>query len=148
MHARMKNPAAMFPDALQAIQSLKAIIDRSGLATATRNLVQLRASQINRSSSCIDAASKQAQEDGETDVRLLALAAWRASPYYTAAERAALALTEVVTRLDSTYPVRDEIWQEITTHFDEPSLAAIFLTIAITNASNRFNVSVRQMPGT
>jgi AhpD family alkylhydroperoxidase len=147
VQARMENPVNVFPDALRALTDLKAIVDRSRLAPATRNLVRLRASQVNGSSACIYAASRQAQEEGETDVRLLGLAAWRESPYYTEAERVALELTEVVTQLAGAQPVSDEVWEEARRHFDEHSLAALLLTIAITNGDNRYNISTRQVAG-
>lgn len=148
MQARMKNPVLIFPEASQAIAELTAVVDRSGLAPATRNLARLRASQINGSGSCIYAASKQAREDGETEVRLVGLTGWRKSPYYTEAERAALALTEDVTRLAGADPVPDDVWQDASKHFDEQAISALLLTIAIANANNRFNISTRQVAGT
>jgi alkylhydroperoxidase family enzyme len=85
---------------------------------------------------------------GETDERLFAVAAWREAPYWTSAERAALALTEAVTRLaDRADPVPDEIWEEATRHYDEKGLAAIILMIAMTNLFNRVNVTIRQGAG-
>ena len=76
------------------------------------------------------------------------MAAWREAPYYTEAERAALALTEAVTRLsDRPDPVPDAVWDEAARHYDEPSLAALILSIATTNVFNRFNVATRQVAG-
>ena len=73
------------------------------------------------------------------------MAAWRDAPYFTDAERAALALAEAVTRLsDRADPVPDEIWDEAAKHFDEKQLAAIVLWIATTNFFNRINVTTRQ----
>ena len=87
-------------------------------------------------------------KDGETDERLFAVAAWREAPYFTDAERAALALTEAVTRLsDRADPVPDEIWDEATRHYDEQAMAALILTIATANFYNRLNVSTRQEAG-
>lgn len=145
--ARMENPVVILPHVLQRIQNLKAMIDGGGLPPTTRNLVQLRASQINRSSPCVYAASKQARDEGETDLRLLSVAAWRHTPYFTEAERAALTLTELVTRMDGVDPVPDDVWDEVTKHYDERSLAALLLTISITNINNRLNVSTRQVAG-
>jgi alkylhydroperoxidase family enzyme len=85
---------------------------------------------------------------GETDERLFVLAAWRDAPYFTDAERAALALTEAVTRLsDRADPVPDEIWEEAARHYDEPALAALIITIATINVWNRLNVTTRQVAG-
>ena len=147
MQARMKNPVLMFPEASQAIADLNAVVDRSSLAPATRNLARLRASQINGSTACIYEASQQAREGGETEVRLIGLTGWRQSPYYTSAERAALALTEGVTRLEGAEPVPDQVWHDASKHFDEGAMSALLLTITITNANNRFSISTRQVAG-
>ena len=85
---------------------------------------------------------------GETDERLFTVAAWREAPYFTDAERAALALTEAVTRLaDKADPVPDEIWDEAARHFDEKELAGLILSIAAINAWNRINATTRQIAG-
>jgi alkylhydroperoxidase family enzyme len=81
----------------------------------------------------------------ETDERLFAVAAWRDSPYFTDAERAAFALTEAVIRLsDRTDPVPDETWNEAAKHYDEPTLAMLLIAIANINVWNRLNVATRQ----
>jgi AhpD family alkylhydroperoxidase len=98
----MKNPAVVIPEALQALQALQAATAKTGVPSRTLDLVHLRASQINGCSTCVDAHSRTLKRAGETDERLFALAAWRDAPYFTDAERAALALTEVVTRLRRT----------------------------------------------
>jgi len=148
LQARMQNPEWIFPDASRAIADVRDAVDRTRLSRKMRNLAQLRASQINGASSCIQAATKQAREAGETDIRMIGLNAWRLSPYFSEAERAALALTEAVTRLEGAAPVPDDVWREASQHFDEQSLAGLLLTIAITNATNRFSVSTRQVAGT
>ena len=148
MHARMTNPAMILPDAMRAIQALQAATERGGVPAATLSLVHLRASQINGCSVCVDSGARHAKKAGETDERLVAVAAWREAPYFTDAERAALALTEAVTRLsDRADPVPDEVWDEAARHYDEPALAALILTIAMTNVFNRLNVTTRQVAG-
>ena len=118
------------------------------MPAATLGLVHLRASQINGCSFCVNSGSKHAKEAGETDERLWAVAAWRESPYFDDAERAALALTESVTRLsDRADPVPDAIWDEAARHYDERQLAALVLWIATTNVFNRVNVATRQPAG-
>ena len=88
------------------------------------------------------------RQAGESDERLFAVAAWREAPYFTDAERAALALTEAATRLsDRPDPVPDEIWDEAARHYEEPALAALILSIATTNVFNRLNVATRQVAG-
>jgi alkylhydroperoxidase family enzyme len=88
------------------------------------------------------------RKDGETEERLFTLAAWRDTPYFSDAERAALALTEAVTRLsDRTDPVPDEIWDAAVGHYDEKQLAALVLWITTVNVFNRLKVTTRQVPG-
>jgi len=148
MQARMTNPAMIVPDAMQALQALGASVARGGVPPRTLELVHLRASQINGCSICVDMHPRIARKAGETDERLFALAAWRDTPYFTDAERAALALTEAVTRLsDRADPVPDEIWKEAARHYDEPALAALIISIATINVWNRLNVATRQLVG-
>lgn len=148
MQARMSNPAMILPDAMQPIQALLKATREGGVPQTTLELVHLRASQINGCSFCVVSGARSAKKAGETDERIFAVAAWRETPYFTDAERAALALTEAVTRLaDRTDPVPDEIWEEATRHYDERGLAALILMIGVTNLFNRFNVTTRQIAG-
>ncbi len=148
MPARMKNPAVIIPEPMQAIQALNAATGQGGVPPLTLGLVHLRASQINGCSSCCASGSRHAKASGETDERLFSVAAWREAPYFTGAERAALALAEAVTRLsDRADPVPDEIWDEAARHYDERGLAALVLMIATSNVFNRLNVATRQVAG-
>jgi AhpD family alkylhydroperoxidase len=148
MQARMNNLATLLPDAMEGIQSLLKATKKGGVPGKTLELVHLRASQINGCSFCVDAGARSAKKAGETDERLFAVAAWREAPYFTDAERAALALTEAVTRLaDRPDPVPDELWEEVSKHYDEKGLAAIILMIGLTNLFNRANVTTRQVAG-
>ncbi len=148
MQARMSNPAVILPYAMQAIQALLKATRKGGAPSATLELVHLRASQINGCSACVDAGACSAKKAGETDERLFAAAAWRETPYFTDAERAALALTEAVTRLsDRADLIPDAIWDEATRHYDEQGLAALILSIATTNLFNRLNATTRQVAG-
>ena len=148
MAERMKNPAMLIPEAMEAIQAFQKATYRGGVAPRTLDLVHLRASQINGCSSCVDSGSRHAKASGETDERLFCVAAWREAPCFTDAERAALALAEAMTRLsDRDDPVPDEIWDEAARHYDERGLAALILMIATTNVYNRLNVTTRQVAG-
>ena len=148
MQARMSNPAMMVPEAMKALLALGKSAEHSGVPTKTIGLVHLRASQINGCSVCLDMHSREMKHGGETDERLFTVAGWRDAPYFTDAERAALALTEAVTRLsDRTDPVSDEIWEEATRHYDERALAALIMSIATVNLWNRLNVTTRQPAG-
>lgn len=148
MQARMKNPATILPGAMPAIQALYGALGKGDLPPAVLHLIHLRASQINGCGFCVDGGVRHAKKAGESDERLFAVSAWRDTPYFTDAERAALALAEAVTRLsDRSDPVPDEIWDEAARHYDEKGLAALLLAIATTNVFNRLNVATRQPAG-
>jgi AhpD family alkylhydroperoxidase len=147
MQARMKNPAMLLPDAVKPLQALAAAVYSGGVPGQTLHLVHLRASQINGCSACVDGGIRGARKQGETDERLFMVSAWREAPYFTEAERAALALAEAMTRLsDSNDPVPDAVWDEAARHYDEKGLAALVLWVATANLYNRINVTVRQAP--
>lgn len=148
MEARMKNPAMVLPGVWQPIQALNEAIGQGGVPPATLELVHLRVSQVNGCSACVDAGARTAKKGGETDERLFAVAAWREAPYFTDAERAALALAEAATRLaDRPDPVPDEIWDDAADHYDERGLAALILMIGVTNLFNRLNATTKQVAG-
>src|SRR2546427_11387588 len=148
MQARMKNPVMILPDAMNALHALNRVTEKGGVPPSTIGLVQLRASQINGCSVCVDMHCRTLKKQGEPDERLFAVAAWRDAPYFTDAERAALALTEAATRLsDRADPVPDGIWEEAARHYDEPALAALTIAIANINVWNRLNVATRQLAG-
>jgi AhpD family alkylhydroperoxidase len=146
--ARMKNPVMILPEAFKALQALRASAEKSGVPSRTLALIELRTSQINGCSVCVDMHSRDLRKAGETDDRLFAVAAWRDAPYFAGAERSALALAEAVTRLsDRPDPVPDDIWNESTRHYDEAALAALIVAIANINVWNRLNVTTRQVAG-
>src|SRR5262245_1540736 len=141
VQARMKNPAMIVPDILQSLLALGKAAKKGGVPSRTLDLVYLRASQINGCCVCVDMHARDLKQAGETDERLFTVAAWRESPYFTDAERAALALTEAATRLsDRADPVPDEIWDEAARHYDERGLGALVLMIGITNQIGRAHV--------
>lgn len=147
LQARMKHPVMVYPEAMKIMQSLSEVT-RQGLPEKLLELVHLRASQINGCSVCVDMHPKIARRAGETDERLFAVAAWHDAPYFTDGERAALALTESLTRLaDRSDAVPDEVWEEAVKHFDEAELAALLLAISAINVWNRLNAAVRQPVG-
>jgi AhpD family alkylhydroperoxidase len=149
IETRMSNAAAAIPDALQGIQKLLVGVQKGGLDQSTIELTHMRASQINGCSSCIEGVVNHAHKQGDDlDERLLMVAAWRHSSRFTEAERAALELTEEMTRLaDRSNPVPDDVWARATEHFDERALSALVLHIALTNLFNRLNVATRQPAG-
>lgn len=147
MYPRIQNPALLLPDALQALLALNQATERY-VPYVTRKLVQLRASQINGCAVCIDMHSRELKKSSERDERLHTVAAWREAPYFSEAERAALALTEAVTRLsDREDPVPDAVWNEAARHYDERALSALIVQIGLINTFNRINVATRQIAG-
>ncbi|MFC9240162.1 carboxymuconolactone decarboxylase family protein [Streptomyces decoyicus] len=148
MDARMKNPAVVLPEAMQPLLDVVRATRQGGVPETTLELVHLRASQINGCSFCVDGGVKSARKAGMSDDQLFAVAAWREAPYFSDAERAALALTEAATRLaDSSDPVPDHVWDDAADHFDERQLSAIILTIGVTNLFNRLNATTKQPAG-
>lgn len=148
MQPRMNHPAMIVPGAMEALQAVGKLAEQCGLDHKLREIVHLRVSQINGCSVCVDMHWRGLKRSGETDERAFAVAAWRDAPYFTDAERAALALTEAVTRLsDREDPVPDAVWNEATRHFDEKALAALLLCITVINMWNRLNVATRQVAG-
>jgi len=144
----MRNPAKVLPDTEKAIQFLMKATRGGGVAEATLELVHLRVSQINGCGFCVDNGARSARKNGESDDRLAALAAWRDTPYFTDAERAALDLAEHATRLsDRADPVPDSVWDEATRHYTESALAALVVSIATTNFFNHVLVTTRQTAG-
>ena len=149
MESRMKHPVFVVPEAMQALQALGKAVHKTGLSPQLLELVNLRASQINGCSVCVEMHSRSLKAAGESDERIWSVGAWRETPYYDEAERAVLAVTEAATRLcDRADPVPDEIWDEVAKHFDETQLAGLTLAIAQINVWNRLNASTRQMAGT
>jgi AhpD family alkylhydroperoxidase len=148
MQARIENPAMLVPGALEALQHLAASATHAGIPETTLYMVQLRASQINGCSGCVDIHSRELVHAGESSERIHTVAAWRDTPYFSDAERAALALSEAATRIaDRPDPVTDEVWEEAARHYSEPQLAALVVAIAAINAFNRGNVATRQITG-
>jgi len=148
MQARMKSPVMIFPAAMKALYALKSTTENAGVPSKTLTMVELRASQINGCSLCVDMHAQELKAAGESDERIFAVAAWRDAPFFNDAERAALSLTEAATRLsDRADPVPDEIWNEAARHYDERGLAALLIAIASINVWNRLNVPTRQVAG-
>ena len=147
MQARIKN-IPMLPDVLKAMHALRATTDKSGVPERTKLLVEVRASQINGCSVCVDMHTRELKKMGESDERIFTVAAWRDTPYFSEPERAALALTEAVTRIaDQPDPVPDHIWKEAARHYDEVALASLLIVIASINVWNRLNVATKKESG-
>ncbi|MEV6396669.1 carboxymuconolactone decarboxylase family protein [Streptomyces sp. NPDC051907] len=150
MKARMTNPAFVLPDGIKGIGAIFKAIDQGGISLELREIVGLRASQINGCSACVHSHVQNLRKAGESEERIGAVAAWREAPYFTDAERAALQLTESVTRLAdrSDEAVPDALWDEVADHFDEKELSALILVIGVTNLFNRLNATIKEPAGT
>jgi len=145
--ARMANPAFAVPDSYDALMALSKSIDRVRLPI-DRELVHLRASQINGCAVCVDMHARSLRASGESEERVWSIAAWRDTPYYSDAERAALALTEELCRMaDRSDQVPDDLWLAVAEHFDETQLGALVLDIGLINLWNRVNIASRQIVG-
>lgn len=141
----MKNDDAIryqqsLPDVYQALLKVNPAITAAGLDRRLQHLVHLRASQINGCAFCVKMHSHEAREDGETNARLDHLVVWRHVDDYTAPEKAALAFTEAMTRLDDE-SVLPEIRTALREHFSERQVAALGADIAMINLWNRIAIS-------
>jgi AhpD family alkylhydroperoxidase len=148
LKARMSHPVMIIPEAMQAMLALGESTKKHGVSETTLELINLRASQINGCSVCVDMHSRNLKKAGETDDRIFGVAAWRDNPSFSNEERAVLGLTEALTRIsDRPDPVPDEIWEEAAQHYDQKALASVILAIANINVWNRLNIAVRQPVG-
>jgi AhpD family alkylhydroperoxidase len=145
--ARLTHPVYLLDGAMEPLQALGKVAQRA-VGARTAELVALRASQINGCGVCAVQHPKILRKLGETDDRIFAVTAWREAPFFTEAERAALALTEAMCRIaDTADPVPDEIWEEAARHYDDKALAGLLLAITNINVWNRLNVATRQVAG-
>jgi AhpD family alkylhydroperoxidase len=148
MQARMNNPVMVIPEAMRALHALRDVTKHDDVPPALLELVQLRASQINGCAMCVKLHTDGMRRLGESEDRIALAASWREAPYFSDAERAALALAEAATRLsDREDPVADEIWAEAAKHYDEQAIAVLCIAIAHINLWNRLNVMTRQIAG-
>ncbi len=148
MKARMTHPVVVLPDAMQALLALSNAANLGTLPASLHQLIALRVSQINGCSFCVDMHARELKSVGETDERIWGVGAWRESPHFSAAERAALDLAEHVTRLaDQFDAVPDIVWDNAVEHFDEKEISSILISIASINVWNRLNAATRQPAG-
>lgn len=143
--SRLKNPAMIIPEAMAPLQALGQVLNQlKGEPARALSLAMLRASQLNGCALCLAGSCQTLRGLGESEERLFAVSAWRESTRFTPAERAALSLSEAMTRLnDRSDPVPDVVWEEAARHFQERELAYLVLGIATINLYNRINVTTR-----
>lgn len=144
--ARPVRIVARLPDAVRGLYAVERAVAASAVPKATRELVKIRASQLNGCAYCLDMHHLDAIALGETPTRLYLLAAWRETTVYTPEERAALALTEAIT-LISNGPVPADVEAEARTHYDDDAYAALVMAIVTINAWNRIAIASHSEPG-
>jgi len=133
------------PDVLKAMIALETATNKLGIDPVLMELIKLRASQINGCAFCVDMHSADMRKAGETERRIAAVAVWREAPFFTPAERAALAWTEALTRLSDTH-APDAAYQELAAHFSPKQMVDITLAINTINSWNRLSVGFRKLP--
>lgn len=133
------------PQAMKAMMGLEKAASQSILPTSLRELVRIRASQINGCAYCIDMHTNDALKAGETPRRLMAVSAWKETPFFDARERAALLWTETLTLVAEKH-APDDIYESVAAHFNEQELSELTFVIAAINAWNRFGVGFAMQP--
>jgi AhpD family alkylhydroperoxidase len=136
----------VLPEAIAAMSGLEQVVESSSIEPRLRELVRLRASQLNGCAYCVDMHTKDARAIGEDEQRLHLVAVWREAPFFTPRERAALAWTEAVTMLPET-GVPDEAYEALAKEFDPAEQVALTLAIVAINGWNRLAVAFRQPVG-
>jgi AhpD family alkylhydroperoxidase len=142
MTPRLKTPFKAVPDGIKAMLALEASFETGGLEQRLRELVKLRASQINGCAYCIHMHATDARKHGESEMRLYMLNAWRESPLYSDRERAALAWTEALTLVAAT-GAPDADYDLVKAQFSEAEQAQLTLLIGAINLWNRLQVGFR-----
>ncbi len=133
------------PAAYKAVAALQSYVDQSGLDAKLRELIKIRASQINGCAFCLIMHTRDARKIGENDDRMHLLNAWREAPVFTPRERAALAWTEALTLVSETH-VPDDVYAEVRKHFSEKEIVDLTAAIAAINTWNRIAIAFRAPP--
>lgn len=145
MGLQRMNMYDVFPAAYAPMTALEKV-NRSGpIEASLYELVKIRASQINGCAYCLNMHHREARKAGESQQRLDVLGAWHEVDLFTERERAALALTEAVTKI-SVDGVPDAVWEHVRAEFTEEETAALIVAIATINVWNRFAIATRQQP--
>jgi AhpD family alkylhydroperoxidase len=136
------NAWAVAPQTMQAFVDFSQAMVKDGVEPSLAELVKIRASQLNHCAFCLHMHTREALEQGESEVRLTMLAAWQESPLYTDRERAALGWTEALTLLPET-AAPDDVYAELKAHFTPEEQVKLTMLIGIINAWNRFGCGFR-----
>ena len=133
------------PNAYKAMRGLQSYVDATSLEPSLRELVNIRASQINACAFCLHMHMRDARKAGESQERLDLVAAWRETPTFSARERAALAWTEAVTRVADTH-VPDDVYDMVQAEFSKQEIVDLTMAVVTINSWNRLMVSFRISP--
>lgn len=133
------------PNAVKSLLALEERVAKSSLENSLKELVRLRASQINGCAYCVDMHSTDARKGGETERRLAGVVVWRETPFFTDRERAALEWTEALTQVSQTH-VPDTVWESVQPHFSDEEIVDLTLLVSAINSWNRFAISFRKTP--
>ena len=133
------------PNAYKAMRGLQSYVDATSLEPLLRELVNIRASQINACAFCLHMHMRDARKAGESQERLDLVAAWRETPTFSARERAALAWTEAVTQVADTH-VPDDVYDMVQAEFSEQEIVDLTMAVVTINSWNRLMVSFRISP--
>lgn len=134
------------PALAKALSELSMALGKTSLSPQLKHLIDIRVSQLNGCTFCLDMHVKEAKIDGERELRIYHLPVWRESPLFSAREKAALAFTEALTRIGE-HGVSDELYHAVAAHFSETEIAELNFAIATINAWNRLQITSRMAPG-
>ena len=145
MHSTRLLAHVAAPAAMAGVRDIDRHINQCGLEPSLIELVKMRASQINGCAFCLDTHSKDARKAGETEQRLYLLNAWDESSLFSPRERAALAWTEALTRIETTR-APDHVYAEVRGQFDDKQLAELTVLVGLINLLNRVAIGLRYEP--
>jgi AhpD family alkylhydroperoxidase len=134
------------PKAYEVMLLLERYIKESGISKNLYELIKVRASQINGCAYCVNMHTRDARKLGETEQRLYTLSVWRDTQFFTEEDRAVLAFTEEVTRIGQTQNVSDDVYNELTKHYDDKRIAQLTMAVITINAWNRIGVTMQMFP--
>ena len=133
------------PDVIKALRAVEAQISKGAIEDSLKELVRLRASQINGCAFCVDMHVTDARKAGESERRLACLVTWRETPFFTPRERAALEWTEALTLVTQQH-VSDAVWTAVRPYFTDSELMDLSLLVTSINSWNRLAIAFRKLP--
>lgn len=133
------------PAIMKVLMGVENQLAKGSIDILTKELVRLRASQINGCAFCLDMHVTDALKAGETQRRLATVSAWRETPFFSERERAALEWTEALTLVSQNH-VPDAVWEAVRPHFTDAELMELTALITSINSWNRFAIAFRKMP--